>query len=65
VFGSKASQVLSGPALERLAVTNSIPPLLDSSLVRSKITVLDSTALFAEAIRRSNRGESIVELLQT
>lgn len=66
VFAIKASENLSHPALERIVVTNTIPAFrLDSSLVRDKLTVLDVTVLFAEAIRRIHSGESIVELLET
>lgn len=65
VFASKASEVLSNPALERIAVTNTIPPFrLDPTLVRDKLTVLDASAIFAQAIRRMHSGESIVELLE-
>jgi ribose-phosphate pyrophosphokinase len=66
VFGSKASETLSNPALERIVVTDTIPPFrLDSNLVHSKLTVLDASGLFAEAIRRIHSGGSIVDLLET
>jgi ribose-phosphate pyrophosphokinase len=66
VFGSKSSEILSDPALDQIVVTNSIPPFrLDSDLVRQKLTVLDVAPLFAEAIRRVQTGESILELLET
>jgi ribose-phosphate pyrophosphokinase len=65
VFGSKASETLSDAALDRIVVTNTIPPFrLDSSLVHRKLTVLDASAIFAEAIRRMHTGESIVELIE-
>jgi ribose-phosphate pyrophosphokinase len=66
VFGSKSSEILSDPALDQIVVTNSIPPFrLDSDLVRQKLTMLDVAPLFAEAIRRVQTGESILELLET
>ncbi len=66
VFGSKASEALSNAALERLVVMNTIPPFrLDSNLIHRKLTILDASALFAEAIRRIHSGGSIVELLET
>jgi ribose-phosphate pyrophosphokinase len=66
VFGSKSSQILSDPALDQIVVTNTIPPFrLDSDLVRRKLTVLDVAPLFAEAIRRVQTGESILELQET
>jgi ribose-phosphate pyrophosphokinase len=66
VFGGRANEILSSPALESIVVTNTIPPFrLQSDLVRRKLTVLDASALFAEAIRRIHEGESIVELIET
>src|SRR5262245_3564578 len=64
VFGSQATETLSIPVLEKIVVTNTIPPLrLASHLVHAKLTVLDASPLFAEAIRRIHSGGSIVELL--
>jgi ribose-phosphate pyrophosphokinase len=65
VFGGKASETLASPALDEIVVTNTIPPFrLESSTVRQKLTVLDASPLFAEAIRTIHGGGSIVELLQ-
>jgi ribose-phosphate pyrophosphokinase len=64
VFSSKASEILSTPALDRIVVTNTVPPFrLNAEFVRNKLVVLDATKLLAEAIRRLHTGESIVELL--
>ena len=64
VFGSKATETLSNPVLEKIVVTNTIPPFrLGSDLVHRKLTALDASQLFAEAIRRIHSGGSIVELL--
>jgi ribose-phosphate pyrophosphokinase len=66
VFGAKAAETLSNPALEQIVVTNTIPPFrLPSDLINNKLTVLDASQLFAEAIGRSHSGGSIVELLET
>jgi ribose-phosphate pyrophosphokinase len=66
VFGARATETLSNPALEKIVVTNTIPPFrLTSGPVPSKLTVLDASLLFAEAIRRSHTGGSIVELIET
>jgi ribose-phosphate pyrophosphokinase len=66
VFGSKAGETLSNAALDGIAVTNTIPPFrLQSDLARGKLTILDASPLFAEAIRRMHTGGSIVDLLQT
>jgi ribose-phosphate pyrophosphokinase len=65
VFAANANQVLSGAPLEKVVITNTIPPFrLDPGLVRDKLTVLDMTPLFAEAVRRIHSGGSIVELLE-
>src|SRR5262249_16921816 len=59
VFGSQATETLSIPVLEKIVVTNTIPPLrLASHLVHAKLTVLDASPLFAEAIRRIHSGGS-------
>jgi ribose-phosphate pyrophosphokinase len=65
VFGSKATETLSSPALDKIVVTNTIPPFrLAPDLVHEKVTVLDVSQLFAEAIRRIHSGGSIVESLE-
>ncbi len=66
VFSGKASQTLSNSALEKVVITDTIPPFrLDPDLARTKVVVLDAARLFAEAIRRIHSGESIVELLES
>jgi ribose-phosphate pyrophosphokinase len=57
--------MVADPGLERLVVTDTIPPFrLDPALVRDKVIVLDTAPLFAEAIRRTHTGESVVELVE-
>jgi ribose-phosphate pyrophosphokinase len=64
VFGSGAEQNLLHPALERIVITNSIPPIrLDEEVREDKLDVLDISPLLAEAIRRIHTGDSIVALL--
>ena len=64
LFSSKANEALSNPALEKVVITNTVPPLrLDSKLVREKLAVLDVASLFADAIKRMHSGESIIELV--
>jgi ribose-phosphate pyrophosphokinase len=66
IFGSKASETLSDPVFEKIVVTNTIPPFrLAPDLAQGKLTVLDASGLFAEAIRRMHSGESIVGLLES
>ena len=65
MFASTAAEVLASPALEKVLVTDTIPPFrLPSALLGSRVEVLDSAPLFAEAIRRLHSGGSLVELLQ-
>ncbi|MDO9009680.1 MAG: ribose-phosphate diphosphokinase [Thiobacillus sp.] len=65
MFAGAAADVLANPVLERVLVTDSIPPLrLPPALLGSRVEVLDSAPLFAEAIRRLHSGGSLVELLQ-
>jgi ribose-phosphate pyrophosphokinase len=65
VFSTKATEALSNATLEKIVVTNTVPPFrLAEELIQSKLTVLDVSGLFAEAIRRSHSGGSIVELLE-
>jgi ribose-phosphate pyrophosphokinase len=62
----EANQVLADADLEKVIVTDTLPPIrLDPELVRSKLIVLDAAALFAQAIERIHSGGSLVELLQT
>jgi len=65
LFADAAAGVLADPALEKVLVTDTIPPFrLPPALLGSRVEVLDSAPLFAEAIRRLHSGGSLVELLQ-
>jgi ribose-phosphate pyrophosphokinase len=65
MFAGAAAEVLANPALEKVLVTDTIPPFrLPPALLGSRVEVLDSAPLFAEAIRRLHSGGSLVELLQ-
>jgi ribose-phosphate pyrophosphokinase len=65
IFVGAAGRMVADPGLERLVVTDTIPPFrLDPALVRDKVIVLDTAPLFAEAIRRTHTGESVVELVE-
>ena len=53
------------PTCRSNVVTDSVPPFrLDPAALRDKLVVLDSAPLFAEAIRRIDRGGSITELVE-
>ncbi|MBT9540229.1 ribose-phosphate diphosphokinase [Thiobacillus sp.] len=65
LFAEAAAEALVHPALEKVLVTDSIPPLrLLPALLGSRVEVLDSAPLFAEAIRRLHSDGSLAELLQ-
>jgi len=66
VFTGGAARLFSGEELDRVVVTDTIPPFrLDPELARRKLEVLSAAPLFAEAIRRIHDGGSLVELLET
>ena len=65
VFVGAASHVLADQFLEKIVITDTIPPFrLDPILVKDKVVILDAAALFAEAIKRIHSNGSIVELLE-
>ena len=64
LFIGAAAKVLADPALEKVLVTDSVPPFrLPPALLGTRVEVLDSAPLFAEAIRRLHEGGTLVELL--
>jgi ribose-phosphate pyrophosphokinase len=64
VFVGKANQILAAEAINKIIVTDTIPPLrLDPELVKDKLMVLTVSELFAQAIKRIHEGGSIVDLL--
>ena len=65
LFTEGAARAIADPALDRLVVTNSVPPFrLDTAALGAKLAVLDVAPLVAEAIRRLHAGGSLVELLE-
>ncbi len=63
IFVGKAAEFLAQQGLEKLFITDSIPPFrLAHNLIQEKITVVSVSALFAEAIRRIHEGNSVSEL---
>ncbi len=66
VFAQESNRILATPDLEQLIVTNTITPFrLTDPGVKDKLTILDTTPLFAETIRRLHCGGSIVGLLES
>jgi len=64
VFVGNASAVLGDEALDRVVVTDTVPPFrLGPAVARDKLVVLSTAPLFAEAIRCIHTGGSLVDLL--
>lgn len=63
VFAPAANAVLGASDIERIVVTDTIPPLrvIDPRLT-ARLEQISTASLFAEAIRRLHSGGSIVEL---
>lgn len=63
-FVEGAAAALRDAPLQQVFVLDHIPPTaLDQALLASKVTVLDSTGLFAESIRRLHEDRPLDELL--
>jgi ribose-phosphate pyrophosphokinase len=63
VFAAAANTVLATSAVERIVVTDSVPPLRATDpAFRAKLAVVGVAGLVAEAIRRLHEGGSIVAL---
>ena len=66
LFTGRAAEALADEAIERIVVTDSVPPFrLPPDFVERKLTVISAASLFAEAIRRLHGGGSLVELMET
>ena len=65
LFVGDANRLLAGPDIDELVVTDTIPPFrLSPDLREGKLVELEAALLFAQAIERMHRGESIVDLLE-
>lgn len=65
LFTADAPEVLAGDAIERLAVTDTVPPFrLEEGAARQKLALLSSAGLFAEAIQRMHGGGSLTALAE-
>jgi ribose-phosphate pyrophosphokinase len=64
VFTGRANETLATAALERVIVTDTVPPLrLDPELVTRRLVTLPASELFAQAIARMHTGGSLVDLM--
>lgn len=65
LFVKGANQALAGDDLDKIIITDTIPPFrLQAQLIQSKLVILSVTELFAKAIKRIHTGGSLVELLE-
>lgn len=66
IFVGSASEVLDHPKLEKLLITDSIPPFrLKKEMLKEKVLLFDTSVLFAKAIKRVQAGDSLVDLIKT
>lgn len=64
LFVGEAERTLSEPVLDRIIITDSVPPFrLSPEFVAQKIVILNSAPLLAEAIRRIHEGGSVSDML--
>ena len=65
LFVPPAETVLAGGAIDRIMVTDSVPPFrLSPGMVRDRLEMVSIVPLLGEAIRRLHAGESLSELLE-
>jgi len=64
LFMPGAAEVIADPAIERIVVTDTVPPFrLDAKVEQNKIDTLPVAPLLAEAIRRLHHGLPLTELM--
>lgn len=64
LFMEGADVTLADPALDRIIITDSVPPFrLPPGVVSEKLDILRSAPLFAEAIARLHQGHPLTDLL--
>ncbi len=65
LFVGKANEFLDNGFIKNIVVTDTIKPFrITNPSILSKITIIHTADLFAEAIRRTNKGESISDLIE-
>ena len=63
LFMPGATQVIADPAIDRLVVTDSVPPFRLDAAARGKVEILRVAPLLAETIRRLHAGRALTDLL--
>ena len=57
LFVGGAAGLMADPAIDRIVVTDTVPPVrVDPAVLGGRLVVLPAARLFAEAIRRANGG---------
>jgi ribose-phosphate pyrophosphokinase len=65
LFVPPAETILAGSAIDRILVTDSVPPFrLSPQRVRDKVEIVSVAPLLGEAVRRMHAGEPLSELLE-
>lgn len=65
LFVGDASKAVADPRLARVIVTDTVPPFrLETATVEQHLEIVSAAPLFAEAIRRTHEGGSLIELLE-
>jgi ribose-phosphate pyrophosphokinase len=65
LFVGNPSALLAETALDQLVITDTVPPFrLPSEVIGTKVIVLDTAPIVAEAIRRIHTGDSLVALME-
>lgn len=66
LFTGHCDEVLADPVIERLVVTDTVPPfrLAAGGVTRGKLTVLETAPLVASAVRRLHTDGSVVALVE-
>jgi ribose-phosphate pyrophosphokinase len=65
LFVGKPEMLLGETALDQLVVTDTVPPFrLPVEAIGTKVIVLETAPLVAEAIRRIHTGDSLVDLME-
>ncbi|MDL0430255.1 ribose-phosphate diphosphokinase [Marinobacter sp. TBZ242] len=62
VFSPDAGDKLASPALSRVVLSNTVPPELPSSLLETRVALVDITATIADAITALHKGSDVTDL---
>lgn len=63
LFTQGAAEVIADPAIERVAVADSVAPFRRDGVDRNKIDTITAAPLLADAIRRLHLGQALTDLM--